>query len=81
MLSHSLFHFYLMSALYDGDPLCTGRSGDRIPVAVRISVSVQTDPATHPAPSTLGAQLFPGVKRPWRDVGLPPHLAPRLEKE
>jgi len=81
MLRHSLFHFYLKSARYKSDPLCTGRFEDRIPVEVRISISVQTDPGTHPASSTLGARSFPGVKRPWSGVGHRPHLATRLEKE
>jgi hypothetical protein len=30
---------------------------------------------------TLGTGSFPGVKRPWRDVDHPPHIAPRLKKE
>jgi len=34
-------------------------------------------------PSLLynGYRVFPGVKRPRRDVDHPPHLAPKLKKE
>jgi len=39
--------------------------GDRFPVGARFSVPVQTDPAAHPASSTLGTgSLFRELKRP-----------------
>ena len=50
----------------------TGRSGDRIPVEVRFSVSVQTGPGSQPASCTISTGSFPGVKRPGRGVYLPP---------
>jgi hypothetical protein len=46
------------------DSLRAARSGDRIPVSVRISSPVQTDPGAHPASYTMGTVSFPGVKRP-----------------
>ena len=45
-----------------------GRSGDRIPVETRFSAPVQTGPGVHPAHYTMGADLFPGLKRPGRGV-------------
>jgi hypothetical protein len=38
-------------------------------------------PGAHQASFTVGTWSFPGVKRPGRGVGHPPHLAPRLKKE
>ena len=58
-----------------------GRSGDRIPVGMRFSTSVQTGPGAHPASYTMSTVSFPGVKRPGRGVDHPPHLTPRLKKE
>jgi len=58
-----------------------GRSGDRISVGKRFSALVQTAPGVHPASCTMGTGSFPGVKRPGRGVGHPPHLVPRLKKE
>jgi len=57
-----------------------GRSGDRIPVEVRFSAAFQTGPVVHPASYTIGTGSFPGIKRPRRGVGYPPHLAPMLKK-
>jgi hypothetical protein len=45
------------------------------------SAPVQTGPGAHPVSYTMGTGSFPGVKRPWRGVDRPPHLAPRLKKE
>ena len=44
------------------------------------SLPVQTGPGAHPATYTMGnGYLFPGLKRPGRDVDHPPlHLVPRL---
>jgi hypothetical protein len=64
-----------------GTELRTGQFGDRIPVGVRFSATVQTDPGAHPACYTTGTRSFPGVKLPGRGVDHPPHLAPRLKKE
>jgi len=58
-----------------------GSSGDRIPVVARFSAPVHTGPAAHPASYITGTSSFPGVKRPGRGVGHPPHLAPRFKKE
>ena len=44
--------------------IATGRSGDRIPVGVKFSAPVQTDPEFHAASFTMGTgSLSPGVKR------------------
>jgi len=60
-----------------GDFLRVGRSGDRIPVAVRFSATVQTGPGACPASCTMGAgSLFRG-----RSIDQPPRLALRLKKE
>jgi hypothetical protein len=60
------------------DWLRAGRSGDRIPVGARFSVSVQTDPGAHPASYTMGSGSFPGVES-CRGVTLTTHplLVPR----
>ena len=42
--------------------LRAGRSGDRIPVGVRFSATVQTGPRAHPASCTMGTGSFPRVK-------------------
>jgi hypothetical protein len=42
---------------------------------------VRTGPGTHPDFYTTGTVLFPGEKRPRRDVNHPCHLAARLNKE
>jgi hypothetical protein len=47
----------------------------------RLSAHVQTAPGAHPASSTMGTGLFPGVKRSRRGVYHPPHLAPMLKTE
>ena len=49
-------------------------------MGARFSVPVQTGPDAHTASYKMGTGSFPGVKRPGRDVGHPPHLAPRLKK-
>jgi hypothetical protein len=54
------------------DSLRAGRSGYRIPVGARFSVSVQTGPGAYPASCTMGTGSFPGVKRPGRGVDHPP---------
>jgi len=38
-------------------------------------------PGDHLASYTLGTGSFPGVKRPGRGFGHPPHLASSLKKE
>ena len=55
------------------DSLPAVRSGDRIPVWVRFSSRVQTDPGVHPASYTIGTGSFPGVKLPGRGVN---HTSP-----
>jgi hypothetical protein len=45
------------------------------------SAPVQTGSGTHPDFYTVATGSFPGVKRPERGVGHPPHVAPRLKKE
>jgi hypothetical protein len=51
------------------DWLRAGRSGDRVPVAARLSAPVQTGPGDHPASCTMGTRCFPGGKvRPRRDA-------------
>jgi hypothetical protein len=47
----------------------------------RFYAPVQTGPGAHPAPYTMGTESFPGVKRPGRGADLPPHVAPRVNKE
>jgi len=47
----------------------------------RFSAPVQTGLGAHPASYTMDTVSFPGEKRPWRGVGHPPHLGPRLRKE
>jgi len=64
-----------------GSSLRAGRSGDRIPVGPRLSAFVLTGPGALPTSYAMGNRFFPGVKRPGRSVGRPPHLAPRLKKE
>ena len=62
--------------------LRAGRSGDRIPVTVRFSATVQTGPGAHPGSCTMGTKsLSLGVRRPVCGVYHPPHLAPGLKKE
>ena len=39
-----------------------GQSGDIIPVGVRFSAPVQTDPGAHPASYTMGTRFFPEGK-------------------
>jgi hypothetical protein len=63
------------------DSLRAGRSGDRIPVGVRLSPSVQTGPGAHPAFYTTGTGSFSGVKRPGPGVDHPlPSSAEDKEK-
>ena len=50
-------------------------------LGAKFSAPVQTGPGAHPASYTVGSGYFPGVKRPERGVGHPPHLGPRLKKE
>jgi len=45
--------------------LQAGRSGDRIPVWVWFSASVQPGPRAHKFFCTMGIGPFPGVKRDW----------------
>ena len=54
------------------DWLRAERSGDRIPVGARFSVSTQNGPGVHPASCTMGTEYFPGVKS-GRGVTLTPH--------
>jgi hypothetical protein len=57
-----------------------GWSGDLIPLGARFPASLQNGPGAH-APSYAMGTGFPGVKWPGRNVGHPPILAPRLNKE
>jgi len=51
------------------------------PGKARFSAPLHAGPGAHPASYTMGTgSLFPGVKRPGRDVDHPSHLAPRLRK-
>jgi len=63
-----------------GDSLRVGRSGDRIPVRARFSVSVRTGPKTHTAFYQMGARSSPW----WGGRGMAsitdPRLALRLSK-
>ena len=56
------------SAVGIATPLRVGRSGDRIPVGARFSVSVQTGPGSHPASYTMRTGSFLGGKaaEAWR---------------
>ena len=65
---------FISSRCRYSDSLRAGRSGDRIPVGVRFSVSVQTGPGAHPASYTMGTKSFVGVKRPGRGVDQPPPI-------
>jgi hypothetical protein len=58
-----------------------GRSGDRMPVEVRISAPVQTGPGAHTPSYTMGTGSFREAKRSGHGFNHPPHLTPRLEKE
>ena len=62
--------------------LRAGRSGDRIPVRVRFSALVQTDPGAHPASCTMVTGSFPG-ENSGRGVTLTRHplLVPLVMKE
>jgi hypothetical protein len=62
--------------------LRAGRSGGRIPVGVRFSAPVQTDPWAHRSSCTMGTGSFAGGgKRPGRDPDPSPLLAPRSIKQ
>jgi len=52
--------------------LRAGRSGDRISLGARFSVTVQIGPGAHPASHTVGAVSFSGVKRSGRVIDHPP---------
>ena len=52
--------------------LRAGQSGDRIPVGVKFSATLQTGPGAHPASYTIGIVSFAGVKRPGRGLNHPP---------
>jgi len=54
------------------DLLRAGRSGDRMPMGSRFSAPVQTATGVRPASCTMGAGLFPGVKRLGCAVDHPP---------
>jgi len=56
------------------------RSRDRIPVGVRFSVPVQTDPGAHPASCTMGTGSFPGVKWSGRGVDRPPRSSAEVKE-
>ena len=43
-----------------------------MPVGARFSALVHTGPGAHPASYIMGTGLFPGVKRPGREVDHPP---------
>jgi hypothetical protein len=47
----------------------------------RFTTPVKIGPRAHPASYAMSVRSFPGIKRPWRAVDHPPHLAPRLKKE
>jgi hypothetical protein len=71
-------HFYLYTYCGPGSSvgiateLRAGRSGDRIPVKVRVSALVQTGPGAHPTSYTMSTGSLPGVKS-GRGVTLTPH--------
>jgi hypothetical protein len=52
-----------------------------IAMGTRFFATVQTGPGVPQLPVQWVPGLFPGVKRPGRDVEHPPHLALRLKKE
>jgi hypothetical protein len=55
-------------------------AGDRIPVAERISATVQTGPRNYPVFCVMDIGSFPEVKRPGNDVEhLPPPSAEKKE--
>jgi hypothetical protein len=58
-----------------------GWSGDRIPVGMRFSTPIQSDPGAYPASYTMGTGFFPGVKPPGCGIDHSHHLAHRLKKE
>ena len=62
--------------------LRAGRFGDRIPVRVRFSATVQTGPGADTASCTMGTRSFPGGKeRPGRDADpSPPSSSEVLEE-
>jgi hypothetical protein len=62
------------------DSLRTGRSGDRIPVGARLPAPVQTGPRAHPASCTMGTGLFPGLKRPGREVDHSPQSSVKIKE-
>jgi hypothetical protein len=66
-----------------GIAICYGLDGPAIESqwGARFFAHVQTGPGAHPASYTMVTASFPGVKRPRRGAGHPPHLAPRLKKE
>jgi hypothetical protein len=80
--SHSIYGtaILLLQLSRYNDWLLVKRSGDRIPVGVRFSAPVQTDPGSHPAFCAMGTGSFPGVEY-GRGVTLTHHplLVPRSE--
>jgi hypothetical protein len=82
IISHHLYSFSVPRYISRcSDSLRSERSGDRIPVEVRISAPVQSSPGAHPASCTMGTGSFPGANQPWHGADHPPLLAPRLKKE
>jgi hypothetical protein len=55
-----------------------GRSGNRIPVGVRLSAPVHTGPGVHPASYAVGTGSFPRVKRRGRGLDHPPQVKERV---
>ena len=75
---HNLFRGPRWLSRYS-DSLRAGRSGDRIPVGARFSVTVQTGPGAPPASFSMGTGSFPWVKRPTRGVDHPPPSSAEVE--
>ena len=64
------------------DSLRATRSGDRIPVEVIVSATVQTDPGAQPASCTTGTRS-PSLVQSGQNVVMTthPYLGPRLQRD
>jgi len=63
------------------DPLWAGRSGDPIPVGVRLSAPFQTSPGGHPTSYTIRTRSFLGLKRPGIGVDHPPSSSVEIQEK
>jgi hypothetical protein len=54
---------------------------DRIPVGARFFAHVQSGHGVHPASCTMGAESFPGVKRPRRGAEHPSPCSAEVTNE